>query len=97
MSFSSDVKAEISGSVSNARHCQIAELAAMISMVAHVRYWKGRPVALVIVTERSVIAREIASLIKRLFRYIPVSSVKRTGVNSRIYRLWYRISWLRLR
>ena len=57
MSFSSDVKAEISGSVSNSRHCQIAELAAMISMVAHVRYWKGRPVALVIVTERSVIAR----------------------------------------
>ena len=87
MSFSSDVKAEISGSVSNARHCQIAELAAMISMVAHVRYWKDRPVALVIVTERSVIAREIASLVKRLFRYIPVSSVRRTGVNGRIYSM----------
>ena len=87
MSFSSDVKKEISGNVSSARHCQIAELAAMISMVAHVRYWKDRPRALVIVTERSVIAHEIASLIKRLFRYIPVSSVKRTGENSRIYRM----------
>lgn len=87
MSFSSDVKAEIAGNVSGARHCQIAELAAMISMVAYVRYWKKKPVALEIVTERSVIAREIAALIKRLFRYIPLSSVKRTGVNSRIYRM----------
>lgn len=87
MSFSSDVKAELSGSVSGARHCQIAELAAMISMVAYVRYWGGKPVALVIVTERSVIAREIATLIKRLFRYIPDSSVRRTGTNSRIYKM----------
>lgn len=87
MSFSSDVKAELSGSVSGARHCQIAELAAMISMVAYVRYWGQKPVALVIVTERSVIAHEIAALIKRLFRYIPDSSVRRTGTNSRIYKM----------
>ena len=87
MSFSSDVKAELSGSVSSARHCQIAELAAMISMVAYVRYWGQKPVALVIVTERSVIAHEIAVLIKRLFRYIPDSSVRRTGANSRIYKM----------
>lgn len=40
-----------------------------------------------IVTERSVIAKEIASLIKRLFRYIPDSSVRRTGADSRVYRM----------
>lgn len=85
MSFSSDVKMELAGNVPGARHCQIAELAAMISMVAYVRYWAGRPAGLVIVTERSVIAKEIASLIKRLFRYIPDSSVRRTGADSRVY------------
>ena len=36
MSFSSDVKMELAGNVPGARHCQIAELAAMISMVAYV-------------------------------------------------------------
>ncbi|MFR5029384.1 MAG: hypothetical protein ACLTDF_11985 [Coprococcus sp.] len=51
MSFSSDVKMELAGNVPGARHCQIAELAAMISMVAYVRYWAGRPAGLVIVTE----------------------------------------------
>lgn len=87
MSFSSDVKAELAGNVPGARHCRIAELAAMISMVAYVRYWKKQPVALVIVTERSVIAGEIAVLIKRLFRYTPDSGVRRTGANSRVYRM----------
>lgn len=87
MSFSSDVKMELAGNVPGARHCQIAELAAMISMVAYVRYWAGRPAGLVIVTERGVIAKEIASLIKRLFRYIPDSSVRRTGADSRVYRM----------
>ena len=52
MSFSSDVKMELAGNVPGARHCQIAELAAMISMVAYVRYWAGRPAGLVIVTEK---------------------------------------------
>ena len=56
-------------------------------LVAYVRYWAGRPAGLVIVTERSVIAKEIASLIKRLFRYIPDSSVRRTGADSRVYRM----------
>ena len=87
MSFSSEVKSELAGSISGARHCQIAELAAMISMVAYVRYWSGEPEMLVIETERSVIAKEIAVLIRKLFGYIPESSVKRTGVNSRVYRM----------
>lgn len=87
MSFSSEVKAELAGNMPGARHCQIAELAAMMSMVAYVRYWKEQPVALVIVTERSVIAREIATLIKRLFKYCPDAGVRRTGADSRVYRM----------
>ena len=91
MSFSSDVKMELAGNVPGARHCQIAELAAMISMVAYVRYWAGRPAGLVIVTERSVIAKEIASLIKRLFRYIPDSSVRKSRSWTAEYTGWRSI------
>lgn len=87
MSFSSEVKQELAGSLPVARHCKIAELAAMISMVASVSFHAGRPVQLVIVTERSVIAREIASLLKKLFDCVPEASVKRTGANSRVYRM----------
>ena len=87
MSFSSDVKAELAGNMVGARHCQIAELSAMISMVAYIRYGAGKPVELVITTERSVVAKEIAALIKRLFRCVPEASVKRIGLNSRNYRM----------
>jgi hypothetical protein len=87
MSFSSEVKAELSGNVPGNRHCQIAELAAMISMVARIGYWGQKPATIVIVTERSVIAREIAFLIKKLFGYVPECKVVRTGVNSRSYKM----------
>ena len=36
MSFSSEVKAELAKNISNARHCRIAELSGMMSMVADV-------------------------------------------------------------
>ncbi|MGN0395266.1 MAG: DNA-binding protein WhiA [Coprococcus sp.] len=87
MSFSSDVKAELAKNISGARHCQIAELAAMISMVAEIQYKDSVPIRLVISTERSIIAGTISGLIKKLFRYIPESVVRKTGSNSRLYRI----------
>jgi hypothetical protein len=87
MSFSSEVKAELAKNISNARHCRIAELAGMLSMVANVYYKHGRPVRLCITTERSVIAGTMSSLIKMLFGINPECSVKRTGADSRIYRM----------
>lgn len=87
MSFSSEVKAELAGGNPGASHCQIAELSGMLSMVAYVRYWRSSPSSIVIVTERSVIAREIAMLLRRLFGCVPDASVKRTGENSRIYKM----------
>ncbi len=87
MSFSSDVKIELSKNVSSARHCQIAELAGMLSMMADVRYKNGIPVRLSISTEKSVIAKTFATLLKRLFKINPECMVKRTGKNSRSYRM----------
>lgn len=87
MSFSSDVKAELSKNIGTARHCQIAELAAMISMVSEIQYRNGIPVYMCITTEKSVIAKTIFRLMERLFHMIPETSVRRTGKNSRIYRM----------
>ncbi len=87
MSFSSDVKTELSKNISGARHCQIAELSAMISMVAEIHYVNNIPVRIVIATERSVIAGTIAGLIRKLFSYIPESAVRKLGKSSRLYRI----------
>ncbi len=87
MSFSAEVKKELAKNMSGARHCQIAELAAMISMVADIQYKDNIPVRLKIATERSVIARTISGLIRKLFHYLPEVSVRRTGSNSRLYRM----------
>lgn len=87
MSFSSEVKAELAKNISNARHCRIAELSGMMSMVADVWYRNGSLFKLCITTERSIIAKTMASLIKVLFDIRMECSVKRTGSNSRIYRM----------
>lgn len=86
MSFG-EVKKELAKNMPGARHCQIAELAAMISMVADIQYKDNIPVRLKIATERSVIARNISGLIRKLFHYLPEVSVRRTGSNSRLYRM----------
>lgn len=87
MSFSSDVKKELARNISAARHCRIAELAGMIGMVGHVDCQYGKPVRIVISTERSVIANTMSELIKKLFGLVPECSVKRTGADSRVYKM----------
>lgn len=87
MSFSSDVKKELARNISAARHCRIAELAGMIGMVGHVDCQDGKPVRIVISTERSAIANTMSELIKKLFGLVPECSVKRTGADSRVYKM----------
>ncbi|MCD8037454.1 MAG: DNA-binding protein WhiA, partial [Clostridiales bacterium] len=41
MSFSSNVKSELSHHFGNARHCNIAELAAILNMCGHIANIKG--------------------------------------------------------
>ena len=87
MSFSSEVKTELLKNVSGARHCRIAELAGMLSMSAEVWYRNGVFFRLCITTEKSIIAKTFAKLIKLLFDINPECAVKCTGENSRLYRL----------
>lgn len=67
MSFSSEVKEELSRKISTARHCQIAELAAMISMCGGVMISSGDRYRLKIQTENITVAKKCFTLLKKIF------------------------------
>ena len=58
MSFSSEVKEELSLQISPARHCQIAEVAAIISMCGKVSISCSSDFALRVQTENLAVARK---------------------------------------
>ncbi|MDO5423695.1 MAG: DNA-binding protein WhiA [Eubacteriales bacterium] len=67
MSFSSEVKEELSRQVSPARHCQIAEISAIISMCGGVVISSGDRYSLKIHTENLSVARKYFTLLKKTF------------------------------
>lgn len=64
MSFSSDVKEELARQYSKSRHCQIAELSAMIMQEGRI---STNPLALSFETENPVLIEKYAMLMKRAF------------------------------
>lgn len=79
MSFSSNVKDELAEAFSSARHCQIAEIAAMLSMDGQI--WgaeKGRPVV-VLHTENLAVAKKYFTLLKKTFNINAKVSVRRSA------------------
>ena len=67
MSFSSDVKDELELQLNTARHCRIAELAAIVSMCGHVKISANNKLILKIHTENIVVARKSFTLIQKTF------------------------------
>lgn len=67
MSFSSEVKEELSRKVPKARHCQAAELAAIISMCGGVMIAGDGSFRMKIQTENLPVARKAFTLMKELF------------------------------
>lgn len=64
MSFSSDIKTELARQYSKSKHCQIAELAAMIMQEGHI---SRNPCHLSFETENPVLLEKYAVLLKRAF------------------------------
>lgn len=64
MSFSSDVKAELARQNSKARHCQVAELSAMIMQEGRISM---EPLTLTFETENPILLEKYAVLMKRAF------------------------------
>ena len=67
MSFSSQIKEELSRQVSSARHCQIAEVAAIISMCGKVSIDSRERYAVKVRTENVSVARKYFTLLKKTF------------------------------
>lgn len=91
MTFSKDVKEELSFHLSSARHCNLAELAAILTCNGEMIYRKDR-YYLRLMTENIVVARKYFTLIRKTFNInIDISvktnnSVKKTRVYILIIR-----------
>ena len=75
MSFSKEVKEELSLQISNARHCRLAELAAMLTCEGKI-IRSGTKLILKIQTENFVVARKYFTLIRKTFNINIDVSVK---------------------
>ena len=87
MSFSSEVKDELSVLVSSARHCQIAEITAIITMCGGISISVSDRLTLRIHTENLYVVRKYGLLLRKTFHIIPEVSVRvgAEGARSRIY------------
>lgn len=81
MSFSSEVKEELSRQMDSARHCQIAEMTAVITMCGRVSISTRDKVYVRIQTENLYVARKYFALLRRIFHITGEVSVKIHGVN----------------
>lgn len=77
MSFSGNVKEELSHQIAQARHCQIAELAALISMCGAVVIMPGEKYRIKIHTEKIAVARKCFTLVTKTFNIRTDISVRR--------------------
>ena len=86
MTFSGQVKNELSLHMSSARHCQIAEIAAIVTMCGGICISQADKAALKIHTENRYVARKYSSLLHRAF-HMPVE----TGVRVRCGKTTYYV------
>lgn len=76
MSFSKDVKEELSKAIPGARHCQLAELAAIFSICGRIIIDPKDRHAIKIHTENLAVARKYFHLIRRAFNFNPEVSIR---------------------
>lgn len=84
MSFSSNVKEELSTRIPQARHCQIAELAALIGMCGSIIISSSDRYGIKIHTEKLSVARKCFTLIEKTFNIEVDASIRRNKVRGNI-------------
>ena len=89
MSFSSEIKLELVHQTGNARHCQLAELAALVSSCGQFSIRRGGRLFLLVQSENLLVVRKAAILIRRAFGTQPEVSVLGNGdwKKGRLYTL----------
>ena len=87
MSFSQDVKEELSKSCPSGRHCQIAEVAGIIGLAGRIVISAQDRFSLKIQTESLPVARKYFTLLKKTFNIVPEVTIKKNNglKNSRLY------------
>jgi len=93
MSFSSRVKEELARHIGEARHCRIAEIAAIIQMGGHIKFSKEKELlGLGIQTENPAVARKYFTLLKKTFNIKVDVSIRR---NKRLkkHRVYHIFIW----
>ena len=80
MSFSGKVKDEIGKKISTARHCQIAEIAAILELCGTVVVNGFNQYSIKIHTENLVVARKVFTLIEKTFNIKTDISIRRNIV-----------------
>ncbi len=81
MSFSSNVKEELSRKVSPARHCQIAETAAIISLCGRIQISEHDRFCIKIHTENAAVARKYFTLLQKTFNIRADVSIRKNKGN----------------
>ena len=79
MSFSSQVKEELSRQMSSARHCQIAEIAAILSLCGRIHIDENENYSIRIHTENVAVARKYFTLLKNAFNIRTDISIRRNA------------------
>ncbi len=89
MSFSSNVKSELSHHFGNARHCNIAETAAIINMCGHINVNREK-FCVKIQTENVAVARKYFTLLKKTFNIDSEILIRRNSQlnKNRVYMLF---------
>ncbi len=87
MSFSSQIKDELSRQLSSARHCQIAEIAAILSLCGRIQISGDERYSIKIHTENVTVARKCFTLLKKSFNISTDISIRKNAhlSKNRIY------------
>ena len=79
MSFSSQIKEELSRQTAPARHCQIAEIAAILSLCGRIQISGDDHYSIKIHTENVTVARKCCTLLKKTFNIVTDISIRRNA------------------
>ena len=84
MSFSGEIKEELGGQISKARHCQIAEISALISMCGSVMIDSNNRYAIKIHTENLIVARKCFTLLEKTFNIRTEISIRKNLIRQSV-------------
>ncbi|MCR5666037.1 MAG: DNA-binding protein WhiA [Eubacterium sp.] len=87
MSFSGNVKEELVRQTAKSRHCQLAELAAVMEFLGKISIEEGSE-RIILTTENTGVARKFITLIKLLFSYeVQLEVIANQATKNRSYRV----------